>query len=265
MAELTRLLKQSIARRMVSDVPFGVLLSGGVDSSLNVALMSELMNRPGHHVHDRLRGQGRLQRVRVRAPGEPPIRHRSSRDAHQPPRDAGVPAAARAAAGRADCRQRLHPAVFPVAPGQAERHDRRPGRRGRRRELSRLLVVRALSPEVRAGLQAGGREAELVGTAARAGEGDDARRERRGSGDRQPRPERAGAVLGRRRVLVGRAARAADAEHRAVSAIDRLPGRGTPSASHRTLDSHAVVEHYLGSLTGHLREPEVLQKIPTWR
>ena len=45
-SELTRLLKQAIARRMVSDVPFGVLLSGGVDSSLNVALMSELMNRP---------------------------------------------------------------------------------------------------------------------------------------------------------------------------------------------------------------------------
>src|SRR5262249_20943910 len=45
-AELTRLLKQSIVRRMVSDVPFGVLLSGGVDSSMNVALMSELMSRP---------------------------------------------------------------------------------------------------------------------------------------------------------------------------------------------------------------------------
>src|SRR5262249_3570442 len=44
--ELTRLLKQSITRRMVSDVPFGVLLSGGVDSSVKVALRSERMGRP---------------------------------------------------------------------------------------------------------------------------------------------------------------------------------------------------------------------------
>lgn len=44
--EFGRLLGRSIERRMVSDVPFGVLLSGGVDSSLNVALMSERMERP---------------------------------------------------------------------------------------------------------------------------------------------------------------------------------------------------------------------------
>src|SRR5882762_8980467 len=45
-ANILRLLRESIKKRMMADVPFGVFLSGGVDSSANVVLMAEQMSRP---------------------------------------------------------------------------------------------------------------------------------------------------------------------------------------------------------------------------
>jgi asparagine synthase (glutamine-hydrolysing) len=45
-AELERELKRAISQQMVADVPLGAFLSGGVDSSLIVALMQELGSRP---------------------------------------------------------------------------------------------------------------------------------------------------------------------------------------------------------------------------
>lgn len=44
--EIRETLQTSVEKRLMSDVPFGVFLSGGVDSSANVAFMSRAMSRP---------------------------------------------------------------------------------------------------------------------------------------------------------------------------------------------------------------------------
>jgi asparagine synthase (glutamine-hydrolysing) len=71
-AEILRLLRESIKKRMMSDVPFGAFLSGGVDSSANVALMAEQMSRPvdtftvGFRDHEELNELESARQIAVR-------------------------------------------------------------------------------------------------------------------------------------------------------------------------------------------------------
>ena len=92
-------LRVAVRRRMVSDVPVGILLSGGLDSSLIVALLAEQGQHGPGDVLRRLRGgrRPRGRRVRVLRPRGRRVRHRPPPD----PRRAGAAAAGAAAGDRA--------------------------------------------------------------------------------------------------------------------------------------------------------------------
>jgi asparagine synthase (glutamine-hydrolysing) len=62
-AEVRDRLRESVGRRMMSDVPFGVFLSGGLDSSTNVALMAELSSEPVRTYSTAPRGHARYDEL----------------------------------------------------------------------------------------------------------------------------------------------------------------------------------------------------------
>jgi asparagine synthase (glutamine-hydrolysing) len=261
-AELTRLLKKSIARRMVSDVPFGVLLSGGVDSSMNVALMSELMSRPVTTFTIGYKGKEDYNEFQFARR----ISERYKTDHHEVLIDRDEmqnflpllvqlqdePIADNVCIPLyflAKLVKDSGTTVVQVGEGADENflgywwveHYRRlyesvyqPARQGKpwwRRIMSALEEPRAaLSGEGLEVQQRAERGEELFWGGAACWWGD-----LRSQLTPSREPFR--------------------------SSIE-CPVPGLLPDSHRQLDSHAVVSHYVGGLTGHLAEPEVLQKIP---
>ena len=74
LARLDRALMESVDLHQRSDVPYGMFLSGGIDSAAILAVMARLNSRAGARLHRRLRRAGRGRRARqAAAPSRAPV------------------------------------------------------------------------------------------------------------------------------------------------------------------------------------------------
>ena len=238
-AEVRRLLRESVGKRMMSDVPFGVFLSGGLDSSTNVALMAELSDAPVRTYSTAPRGHARydeLAYARIVAERFCTEHHEVLVD-EQEMRDFLPEMLFHQDEPLSDWT--AVPQHFVTRLARETGHDRRAGRRGRRRALPRLPRLRRPPADHRAD-PAVAAPARAPRDRRRGGAGDDAARARRppwrGPLRRRAEPD---PVLGRRTVLPRaaqgarppRAARATRWRRSRGSGTRRPPALARPTCS----------------------------------
>ena len=139
LARLDAALERSVELHQRSDVPYGMFLSGGVDSAAVLALMARLNTAPRARLHRRVRRARRCGRTRPgRRGGGSGRRPARAADGHGSD-DLVRAAPHRRRHGRPGCRLRHHTDLVPGAARAAGRQGRAVGRGGRR-------VVRRLRP-----------------------------------------------------------------------------------------------------------------------